>query len=349
MPRHYLFFASHAYSYTILRPLQAAIRRRGDDVAWYLEPSCPDLLLPEEQRLHTLGEVKSYNPVAVFAPGNYIYFFFPGVKVEVFHGYPINKRNDSRDDHFRLRGWFDLYCTQGPSSTPIFKEMERKDGSFKVYETGWSKADSYVLAAQRPATHDVPTIFVATTFSKRITALRTLFPVIRRLAEQRPWNWVVTMHPKLSDEALKADLTELARSHDNVTFYPVTPPADVLAQTDVMLCDASSIILEYMLLDKPVVTYRNTTPGPHLMDVRETKDVEAALEKAMTRPQALLDAMRQYRAFHEAHADGCNCDRILEAVDDFVLRHQGRLKRKPLNLFRKFKQLLSYYRQKPQG
>ena len=100
MKKHYLFFVSVAYSYPILRPLQDEIRRRGDEVAWFIEPDCPVLLAKDERWLQTVQEVMDYQPIAVFAPGNYIYDFFPGVKVSLFHGYPINKRGDEKDDHF---------------------------------------------------------------------------------------------------------------------------------------------------------------------------------------------------------------------------------------------------------
>ena len=91
MKKHYLFFVSVAYSYPILRPLQDEIRRRGDDVAWFIEPDCPVLLNQDERWLQSVQEVMDYQPIAVFAPGNYIYDFFPGVKVSLFHGYPIKR------------------------------------------------------------------------------------------------------------------------------------------------------------------------------------------------------------------------------------------------------------------
>lgn len=88
MKKHYLFFVSVAYSYPILRPLQDEIRRRGDEVAWFVEPDCPVLLDQDERWLQSVQEVMDYQPIAVFAPGNYIYDFFPGVKVSLFMATP---------------------------------------------------------------------------------------------------------------------------------------------------------------------------------------------------------------------------------------------------------------------
>jgi CDP-glycerol glycerophosphotransferase (TagB/SpsB family) len=354
MERHFLFFCSQAYAIPILRPLQAEIERRGGKAAWYLESSCAaDALAADDRRLHTREEAREWNPVAVFAPGDYTYDFFPGVKVMVFHGYPINKRSDAHDVHFRIRGWYDIYCTQGPSSTPEFKRLEAKHRSFKVYETGWAKTDALIGAKQRAEAQTTdapeakaaghrPTVFVATTFTQDITQLRNVFPTIRRLAETGEWNWVVTVHPKLNDPELKADIRQLADSCGNVRFLPLTPSPDVMAATDVMLCDSSSIILEYMLLDKPVVTFRNNRPGPQLLNVTQTGDIEQALRQALSRPEPLMTAMRAFIAHHEAHLDGQNCHRILDAVDDFIANYKGKIRKKPLNLFRKFKIRMKY-------
>ena len=60
MKKHYLFFVSVAYSYPILRPLQDEIKRRGDDVAWFIEPDCPVLLDQDERWLQSVQEVMDY-------------------------------------------------------------------------------------------------------------------------------------------------------------------------------------------------------------------------------------------------------------------------------------------------
>lgn len=337
MSRRYLFFCAHGYAFDILRPLGDEIARRGDSVAWYLDEGCPDMLAEGDRRLHTVAEVKAYNPLAVFAPGNYVFDFFPGVKVCVKHGYAINKRGYNHDTHFKLRGWFDIMLTFGPESTGPFKALADRLGYFTTYETGWPKADSLIAARRRAESirRERPAVFVASTFTKSITRLKELYPTIERLASTRDWDWHITRHPKLDDPEVDRLYSELAARRPNVTYYPATPGPDVMAATDVMLCDASSIILEYMLLDKPVVTFHNTTPGPHLIDVTDTADIERALERALTRPDDLLQAMRAYRDRQEAHTDGHNSARILDAVDDFIANRRAHLKPKPLNLFRR--------------
>ena len=60
MAKHYLLFASLNYAYSILRPLEKEILRRGDEAAWYIEDECDDLLTEGERRLKTFDEVKKY-------------------------------------------------------------------------------------------------------------------------------------------------------------------------------------------------------------------------------------------------------------------------------------------------
>lgn len=338
MAKHYLLFASLNYAYSILRPLEEEILRRGDEAAWYIEKECDDLLTPQERRLYTFKEVKEYNPIAIFAPGNFIYDFFPGVKVAVFHGYPMRKRIEKIDDHFTIRNWFDIYCTQGPSSTPYFKELEAKHKFFRVYETGWCKVDAFYSPLLPPEPkRDAPTVLYSPTFSKGISSAWALRDTIDALAAEKPWHWIITFHPKLDDPQLIKDYEDIAARHSNVEFRKINKGLETFRESDVMLCDSSSITVEYMLLDKPVVTYRNTHPGKHLLDVTDTALVGPAIEQALTRPDTLMQNIREYTSQHEAHRDGKNSARVLDAVDDFILNYKGKIRKKPLNLLRKIK------------
>lgn len=337
-PKKYLLFVTLPYAYSILRPLEHEIRRRGDSAAWFIEADCPVALEEGEVHLKTIREAVDYNPVAVFAPGNYIPDFFPGVKVALFHGYAIQKRIEAVDDHFTVRGWFDIYCTQGPSSTPYFKELERQYGFFRVYETGWPKADTYFSPeTQFRPRNDRPVILYPPTFTRNVCSAPHLMKEIELLAKTKPWDWIITFHPKLTDPDIIAGYKRIAAENDNVTFFEGPDKMPLLQRADAMLCDSSSIILEFMFLDKPVVTFRNSHPGPHLIDVDRPEKIGPALERALSRPEELMREIRAYTMHHEPHRD-CRCSaRVLDAVDDYIARGHAGLKRKPLNLIRKWK------------
>lgn len=338
MKKRYLLFASYDYAYHILRPLQDEIRRQGHEVRWFLEDTCPDRLLDDEIRLTTFRQVKEYAPLAVLAAGNIIYDFFPGVKVNLLHGYNIPKRLNRPDNHYRVRGWFDMYCSQGPRNTPGFLEREKRMRFFKTYETGWCRVDEFF---RKDAVIDLPRdrkcVYYATTFTQGVSSAPQMLDVIDRLASEKPWDWIISFHPLLRNPQLIKGYTDMAARHDNVRFLDGYRGLPTLARADVMLCDNSSIILEMMLTGKPVVTFGNNVPGPYLIDCTETSQIGDALEKAISRPPELMKAIDDYVAGFEAHRDGHNSERVLAAVDDFVANHKTHMKRKPVNFFRKLK------------
>lgn len=336
--KHYLFFVSLSYSYSIMRPLQKEILRRGDSAAWFIEEGCPVALEEGEVQLKTIDEVMAYNPIAVFAPGNHLPDFFPGVKVALFHGYGIHKRLIKRDEHFDIRGWFDIYCTQGPSTTPHFKELEKKHGFFRVYETGWPKADTcFSPEMQQKPSNERPLVLFSPTFTRNICSAPHLLGQIERLAKSEPWDWIISFHPKYDDALTIAEYKRLAAENENVTFFEGADKVGLLQRADVMISDSSSVILEFMFLDKPVVTFRNPRPVPAFVDIDKPEMLESAIERALSRPEQLMADVQAHTLYHEAHRD-CRCSaRVLDAVDDFIAEGHKGLKKKPWNLVRKFK------------
>src|ERR1700754_5357329 len=133
-------FATETYALPILRPLAAAARERGIEVAWVVPPAVAQELAPDERRVRSLREARALKPEAVYCAANWVSPALPGIKVQVFHGFNAQKREPDRG-HFAIRGFFDLYATQGPSTTLPFEALAREDGYFVVRETGWPKLD----------------------------------------------------------------------------------------------------------------------------------------------------------------------------------------------------------------
>lgn len=345
----YLLFAEQLYSYPILRPLQDAMLKRGDSVAWYIHKIDNRLTTNDATVLESVKQVQAFNPDAVFVPTNWVPDFFPGLKVEIFHGFNVGKRANSSQDHFRIRGHFDLYCTQGPNTTLPFEKLSQQYGYFRVAETGWSKLDPMFNCKQPNKLREKintskPIVFYASTFSPKLTSAPTLIKHIKKMADSGKWHWLVTLHPK-SDPAV----IELYRNikSENLTFIePGEEIIPMLYAADAMLCDTSSIFIEYLLLIKPVVTFNTSVPGPHLIDVQTIDEIEPALTRALTRPESLMHEIEKYAKHIHPQRDGKAAERIIDATQTFIKSDKSDLKSKPLNLGRKLqiRKKLKYYK-----
>ncbi len=340
--RRYLFFVNQPYSYSILRPLQDEIRQRGDEAAWFVAGCSTAPLRPDERRLATVKEVMDYKADATFVPGDWVPYFFPGIKVEVFHGMARNKRGHSSEDdsdHYRIRGWFDLYCTHAMKDTAKFQELAQQFQHFAVSHTGWPKLDPLLSQPVRGkrlrSNAELPVVFYASTFSRSVTSAPDLVEKIGELAQSGRWKFIVTLHPKMDPSVVekyrKLNGENLRFVESDEDLLPLLP------QADVMLCDTSSIMFEFMFLDRPVVTLRTKMPGPYLIDVQNVEDVESALETAVEYPEDLMNETRALCDELHSFRDGQSSGRVLDAVEDFLLNRQSDLKSKPLNLLRKLK------------
>lgn len=330
MPAHrYLLFAELSYALEILRPLQQAARARGAEVAWFLNGLAPDCLHPDERRLRSVHEVKAFNPDAVLVPGNEVPLSFPGLKVQVFHGLGIEKKG-----HFRIRGMFDLYCTFGPLTTAPFERLARQHGWFKVVETGWPKVDPLFAASSQGHGDGPPRILYAPTFSPSLTSTTALAPAIAAIVAHRDWRWTVKFHPKMTT-FLAAPIRAIQGDNFTIAESPALLP--LLRACDVMLTDTSSAAAECMLLDKPVLAFRNRAPGPHLVNIDDPRDLQARLDDVLAgRDDSAPGRAHYIRDMHPCR-DGRSSERVLDAVEDMLVHGRGDLRRKPLSLLRRFK------------
>jgi len=328
--KKYLLYGSERYALAVLRPLQDAIRARGGEAAWFFDgPGASDLVGGE--RLLDVAGVRAWRPDAVLTPGNHLPHFFPGAKVEVFHGFDAGKPR-----HIYIRGFFDLYCTTGPRDTAQFQALADELGHFSVAETGWPKLDPFLreIAGPLPPVREPPVILYHSTFSPSWSAAETLYEEVKRLSRDGHWKWIVTFHPKMAAETV-AKFKTLQNEH--LRFAEDDNILDLFPQADLMCSDTSSALNEFLLTGKPVVTFKNRRPGPQLLDISEVAQFEPAIQRALARPPELMQAIREYADAIHPYRDGHSSERVLDAIDAFIAKGGRNRVPKPRNWWRKFK------------
>ncbi|WP_076542064.1 CDP-glycerol glycerophosphotransferase family protein [Shewanella sp. UCD-KL21] len=348
--KRYLLYISLNYSYAILRPLQDFIKSRGDEVCWFLAGNKvnPNFLKDSETRLMTIDEVNSWQPDAVFVPGNFVPSFIPGIKVGVFHGFSAGKqKRKGQEDHFKIRECFDLYCTQGPDTTVPFQQLAKQYGNFQVVETGWSAMDPLFNTQSTSPYYDEnddrPVVLFCSTFSPRYSCAAIIYEQIKLLSKTDKYRWLVQFHPKMDREVVDK---YKALQNDNLSFIETDNILPLLKAADVMLCDTSSVLIMFLLQGKPVVTFNNKTNSPHLINIDQLNEIEPALDRALAQPESVMEAISNYCKNVHPDCDGNSSQRVLAATDKLIESGLAGMRPKAMNLWRnlKIRKKLGYWK-----
>jgi CDP-glycerol glycerophosphotransferase (TagB/SpsB family) len=156
------------------------------------------------------------------------------------------------------------------------------------------------------------------------------------------YDFIAVLHPKLPAEIF--DKWRLLNG-PHFEFKDTTDLIPLFLQADIMLSDTTSAIQEFMLTTKPIVTYAHKKPNPCVIDVTSPKDLENALDKAISRPEAQLAAIRKEADRNHPYRDGASSGRVIDACIASLHKEKSHLRRKPFNLIRKYKirKLLHFY------
>lgn len=334
--KRYVFFVNAAYCYGVYRPIQDLIWQRGEEAAWFFAKGIEPTLMPNEVLLNDEQAVKNYAPQVMFGAADWIPYYLPGLKVMLFHGMAINKRADKSDVHYKIRHWYDLYCTHAETDTAIFQDLAKQHQNFYVIKTGWPKLDSLIKQKNKPLIKgSTNTLFFASTFSPTISCAALVADELKRISVEENWRVIATLHPLM-------DAATVSKFHSLVSenFIFLTPEEDLypaMLQADIMLCDTSSIMYEFMFLNKPVITLNTKTPGLFLTDIAQVESIFPAMQKLLKNPaQQLAAAQKECKRLNE-YDDGNSSCRVLAAIDEILAKKLPPLKAKPLNLLRKLK------------
>lgn len=329
----YLLFATERYALPILQPLADALQAAGHGVhAWFVDGAAGARLPAPVRMIDGPRQAVDLRPRAVFSAANWVPTFVSGAKVQLFHGFNVEKRDAARG-HFRMRGMFDLYCTQGPATTAPFEALAREARHFKVVETGWPKLDPLfgpedALSRQwREQAGGRPVVMFASTFTERLSAAPHLHDAIAAQVAAGERFWLLTLHPKCAPE-LFARYHALAGA--NAVFVETEDLISAERAADVLVADTTSVVSEFVVQRKPVVTFRNRAPKPHMIDFDDPARLPEMLARAFAPDDALRAALADYATAIHPYHDGHSSQRVMVATERLLRGELGPLARKPL-------------------
>ncbi len=343
-----VLFCENKYAIDIVYPIhQEAVKFKEHEVLWYVHlPKIPYFPLKNEVTYtSSIQTVYDFAPDAIFVPGNIVPYYLQGVKVQIFHGYAAEKK-----DHWIIRRYFDLYLTQGPFFTKKFKELSLKYGDFEVAETGWPKQD-WIKAhwnefdtereelLQRHNKKQI--VLYAPTFSPSLTSLPALKEALVNLTKKEDIVLLLKFHPLTGKDWID-EYKQLAEEEEHIIWIDDFNVTKYQLMSDVMISDTSSTVYEFLLLGRPVITFRSIAKDIHWTNIMEPSELQEAFH-ASQYDKGNIAKRRWVVENYDPYLDGKVVQRMLSAVSDYIKRHGVPQERK-LNFWRKYTSIKTFGR-----
>ncbi|HLT52146.1 MAG TPA: CDP-glycerol glycerophosphotransferase family protein [Arenibacter sp.] len=334
-----VLFCQNAYAYGILAPIRTILQEQKHHYLWYIsEKLLNDFPFKEENYTVSILDLQLYGSDVIFVPGNEVPYFIRGLKVQIFHGLAGEKKG-----HFRIRHYFDLYLTQGPYFTAKFNELKKIHKDFEVIETGWPKLDVYSSEKnkydfeKKAILEQFKTdriILYAPTFSPSLTSAPFLLKEIKDLAVRTGSVVYIKFHDLMHEKWIAA-YKKLADEIPNVIFKEDRNIVKCLLQADILISDTSSVIYEFILLDKPVISFRNISENVLWDNSNSYTDLYQKVLKNLESDPFAPERAYINMQFHP-YQDGRSAQRMVDAAKDHIETHGVPEKRK-LSLWRRLK------------
>ncbi len=327
-----VLFCNLPYAFSILKPIADELNRLGYEYIWFV-PTAIEVSFPYTSMPYTtnIDEINTFKSDAIFVPGNEVPYWLRGLKVQIFHGLAGEKKG-----HFRIRGYFDLYLTQGPYFTNKFKELALKHKNFDVIETGWCKLDNLYSFEEKE--NFQKTILYAPTFSPSLTSAKRLFHAIQELGSR--YKIIIKFHDKMDIETVNL----YKNIQDNNIYVSNQKDITPLLQTsDLMISDTSSVVYEFTLLNKPVVTLNSTSENINWENCSSEETLKKRVLEILGGDDKFKEKREDTILQYHPYNDGKSANRMIVATESYIKKH-GVPEKRELSLLRKIK-LRNLYKQ----
>jgi CDP-glycerol glycerophosphotransferase (TagB/SpsB family) len=335
----FVLFCLNNYAFAILNPIKEVLVEKNHEFIWYVAPKIrKSFPYDSDSNTSSIKDLKAYKSDVIFAPGNEVPYFLRGLKTQIFHGLAGEKKG-----HFRIREYFDLYLTQGSYFTNRFNELKEEHKDFDVIETGWPKLDIYyknnaILSTEKQSLLDKHNaekiILYAPTFSPKLTSAPFLLDEIKSLAANEDYLILLKFHPLMAEEWLNK-YKQLANDTENIVYQNEKDITKFLIIADLIVSDTSSVVYEFLLLDKPAITFNSISNTIVWKDLKAYENLSQEVSEAFNNDSYAQSRKNIIKDYHP-YNDGKSALRMVEAVEDYLKTHKVPEKRK-ISTFRKLK------------
>lgn len=334
-----ILFCQHSYSFGILEPIKKILIQKKYEFSWFITKNLiEEFPFKSENCITDISKLKKYNADAIFVPGNYVPHYLNGLKIQIFHGLAGEKKA-----HFKIRHFFDVYLTQGPYFTERFNELKNKYKDFEVIETGWSKLDKYnenieyfiIEKNNLLEKYDAKKILLyAPTFNSNMISAPYLIEEFKRLLNNKDFLLIIKFHTLTSQEIIN-EYKNLEKFYKNLIINNEPDITKLMIISDQLISDTSSVVYEFQLLDKPVLTFKSQAENIEWENLLEYNNLAEKVNENLIQDKFKRNRQKVITKYHP-YNDGKSSLRMVEAVEK-IISEKGVPKKRKVSLSRKFK------------
>lgn len=252
--------------------------------------------------------------------------------VNVGHGLICKGLYYCRNNVIRRENLSEMMCVPGP----WHKRRLEENVFIPIEVTGFIKSDLLFgpassnrenFCTEHNINPDNKILLYAPTYNKELSSIPSIKENIVKLVN-KDTNLIIKLHHMTPPE-WKVMYKDIAGNNDNILYLTDNEYSSMMHAADVMISDVSSIFVEFMLLDKPVVLFNNPELinfpdyNPNNIEYRIRDAVQEAdtfpqlqqeIEKALDNPQMLNAQRRHYIEELDFGQDGQSAGRAGEAI-----------------------------------
>ena len=160
-----------------------------------------------------------------------------------------------------------------------------------------------------------------------------LLPIIPEIIKKDEF-WMIKFHELMEKRVIRIFKNYLTKNCIIINDTDITP---YLHAADLMISDTSSVLYEFMILDKPVITFKTISRFDKGINIDDPKELRSTIDHVLDNP----DEHRHNRTLHlnevNPYRDGKTAERVTAYLEEVLKKQLKPARKRHINFIRKMK------------